>query len=119
MGFYVLVNSTGIEEVAATQLPQIPEIQKLVGIPGQEAFFEAVYNCYSDPSLAVLVDDDFLRKAHQPTMLTPKRVILQGQVLIVAIDRAAEDFGLLTLQQVEIVKRETRLYQHSQNTQNS
>jgi hypothetical protein len=56
MLFYALVNSTGIEEVAATELPQIPEIQKLVGIPGQEAFFEAVYHCYSDPSLAVLCD---------------------------------------------------------------
>ncbi len=55
MQFYVLVNSTGIEEVAATELPQIPEIQKLVGIPGEEAFFEAVYGCYSDQSLAVCV----------------------------------------------------------------
>ena len=44
MRFYALVNSTGIEEVAATELPQIPEIQKLVGIPGEEAFFEAVYH---------------------------------------------------------------------------
>jgi hypothetical protein len=56
MRFYVLVNSTGIQEVAATELPQIPEIQKLVGIPGEEAFFEAVYGCYSDQSVAVLCD---------------------------------------------------------------
>ncbi|MEG4424895.1 MULTISPECIES: hypothetical protein [unclassified Microcoleus] len=109
--FYVLINSTGIEEVAATELPQIPEIQKLVGIPEQEAFFEAVYHCYSDLSLAVLVDDDFLRKAHQPTMLTPRRVILQGQVLVVAIDPQIADFCLLTQQQVELVKQETKLYQ--------
>lgn len=109
--FYVLINSTGIEEVAATELPQIPEIQKLVGISGEEAFFEAVYGCYSDQSLAVLVDDDFLRKAHQPTMLTPKRVILQGQVLVVAIDAQQEDFCLLTKQQLELVKKETKLFQ--------
>lgn len=111
MQFYVLVNSTGTQEVQATELPPIPELQKLVGIPGEEAFFEAVYRCYSDPSLAVLCDDDFLRKAHQPTMLTPKRVILQGQVLVVAIDPQIEDFCLLTQQQVELVKRETKLYQ--------
>lgn len=82
MRYYVLINSTGIEEVAATELPQIPEIQKLVGIPGQEAFFEAVYGCYSDPSLAVLCDDDFLRKGYQPTLVTPTGVVLQGQVLL-------------------------------------
>ncbi|MEG4805402.1 hypothetical protein QUB63_32555 [Microcoleus sp. ARI1-B5] len=111
MRFYVLINSTGIQEVAATELPQIPEIQKLVGIPGEEAFFEAVYHCYSDPSLAILCDDDELRKAHQPTMLTPKRVILQGQIFVVAIDPQIEDFCLLTQQQVDLVKRETKLYQ--------
>ncbi|MEG4350261.1 hypothetical protein QUA74_11015 [Microcoleus sp. LAD1_D3] len=109
--FYVLINSTGIEEVAATELPQIPELQKLVGIPGEEAFFEAVYHCYSDLSLAVLCDDEFLLKAHQPTMLTPKRVILQGQVLVVASDPQIADFCLLTQKQVELVKRETKLYQ--------
>jgi len=111
MRFYVLVNSTGIQEVAANELPQMPEIQKLVGIPGQEAFFEAVYGCYSEQSLAVLCDDDFLRKAHQPTMITRKRVILQGQVLVVAIEPQIQDFCLFTQQQVEWVKRETKLYQ--------
>jgi hypothetical protein len=44
-------------------------------------------------------------------MLTPKRVILQGQVLVVAIDPQIEDFCLLTKQQVELVKQETKLYQ--------
>ena len=111
MQFYVLVNSTGIEEIAANELPQMPEIQKLVGIPGQEAFFEAVYGCYSDQSLTVLCDDDFLRKGYQPTLVTPTGVVLQGQVLIVAIDPQIEDFCLLTQQQVELVKRETKLYQ--------
>ncbi|MEG4587185.1 hypothetical protein QUA54_18490 [Microcoleus sp. MOSTC5] len=111
MQFYVLVNSTGIEEVVATELPQIPELQKLVGIPGEEAYLEPVYQCYSDPSIVILCDEEFLRKAHQPTMLTPKRVILQGQLLVVAIDPQIEDFCLLTQQQVELVKRETKLYQ--------
>ncbi|MEG4965750.1 hypothetical protein QUB11_03735 [Microcoleus sp. B6-A1] len=109
--FYVLINSTGIQEVAATEVPKLPELQKLVGIPGQEAYLEPVYQCYSDPLLAVLCDEEFLRKAHQPTMLTPNRVVLQGQVLVVAIDPQIEDFCLLTQQQVELVKRETKLYQ--------
>ena len=44
-------------------------------------------------------------------MLTPKRVILQGQVLVVAIDAQQEDFCLLTKQQLELVKKETKLFQ--------
>ena len=111
MQFYVLINSTGIEEVAATEVPKLPEFQKLVGIPGEEAYLEPVYQCYSDLSIVILCDEEFLRKAHQPTMLTPKRVILQGQVLVVAIDPQMEDFCLLTKQQIELVKRETKLYQ--------
>ncbi|MEG4518808.1 DUF3846 domain-containing protein [Microcoleus sp. AT9b-C5] len=109
--FYVLINSTGIEEVAATELPKLPELQKLVGIPGQQAYLEPVYQCYSDRSITILCDEEFLRKAHQPTMLTPQRVILQGQILVVAMDNQIEDFCLLTQQQVELVKRETKLYQ--------
>ncbi|NQE36752.1 hypothetical protein [Microcoleus asticus] len=111
MPFYILVNSTGIEEEVATELPQLPELQKLVGFPGEEAYLEPVYQCYSDPSIVILCDEEFLRKACQPTMLTPKRVILQGQLLVVAIDPQIEDFCLLTQQQVELVKRETKLYQ--------
>ncbi|MEG4503807.1 hypothetical protein QUA81_13160 [Microcoleus sp. F6_B4] len=111
MRFYVLVNSTGIEEVAATEFPKLPELQKLVGIPGEEAYLEPVYQCYSDRSITILCDEEFLRKGCQPTMIIPSRVVLQGQVLVVAIDPQIEDFCLLTQQQVEIVKRETKLYQ--------
>ena len=79
--FYALINSTGIEKVKATEVPKLPEIQKLVGIPGEEAFFEAVYKCYSDPSIVILCDDEFLRKAYQPTLVTRNEVTLQGQVV--------------------------------------
>lgn len=110
MRFYALVNSTGIEEVAATEVPKLPEIQNLVGIPGEEAFFEAVYKCYSDPLLVILCDDEFLRKAYEPTLLTRNGVTLQGQVLIVAIDPQIQDFCLLTKKQLELVKQESTLY---------
>ena len=109
--FYALINDTGIQEVVATAIPGIEEIQKLVGIPGEDTFFEAVYQCYSDKSIALLVDDDFLRKAQQPTLITPQRVILQGQIIVLAIDAQQEDFCLLTKQQLELVKKETKLFQ--------
>jgi hypothetical protein len=62
--FYVLINSTGIQEVEATEMPTVPEIQKLVGIPGEEAFFEGVYQRYSDPLIAILCDDEFLIRTY-------------------------------------------------------
>jgi hypothetical protein len=108
--FYALINSTGIQEVEATEMPTVPEIQKLVGIPGEEAFFEGVYQRYSDLSIAILCDDNFLMKACQPTLLTPDGITLQGQLLIVALDTQIEDFCLLTQKPLEIVKKESKLY---------
>ncbi|MEG4576992.1 hypothetical protein QUA56_30625 [Microcoleus sp. N3A4] len=108
--FYALINSTGIQEVQATEMPTVAEIQKLVGIPGKEAFFEGVYQCYSDLSIAILCDDEFLRKAYQPTLVIPDGITLQGQLLIVAMDTQIEDFCLLTQRQLEIVKKESKIY---------
>jgi len=110
MRFYALINSTGIQEVKATEMPTVQEIQKLVGIPGEEAFFEGVYRCYSDPLIAILCDDEFLMKGSQPTLLTPDSITLQGQLLIVALDTQIEDFCLLTQKQLEIVKKESKVY---------
>ncbi|MEG3935748.1 MULTISPECIES: DUF3846 domain-containing protein [unclassified Microcoleus] len=108
--FYVLINSTGIQEVTATEMPTVAEIQKLVGIPGEEGFFEGVYKRYSDQSIAILCDDEFLMKGCQPTLLTPDGITLQGQLLIVGIDMQIEDFCLLTEKQLEIVKKESKIY---------
>jgi hypothetical protein len=108
--FYALINSTGIQEVQATEMPTIAEIQNLVGIPGKEAFFEGVYQRYSDLSIAILCDDEFLIKACQPTLVLPDGTILHGQLLIVALDTQIEDFCLLTQQQLEIVKKESKVY---------
>ena len=108
--FYALINSTGIQEVQATELPKLSEIQKLVGIPGKEAFLEAVYQCYSDLSIAILCDDEFLIKGCQPTLVLPNGTILHGQLFIVARNIQIEDFCLLTQQQLEIVKKESKVY---------
>jgi hypothetical protein len=112
--FYVLINQNGISTYSAEKPLIIEEMQKLVGIEGEEAYIEvASYRSYSDPLIVMICDDDFLRKSCQPTCITAEGAVIHGQVLVLAIDRATEDFGLLTLQQVEIVKRETRLYRHS------
>ncbi|MEG4166528.1 MULTISPECIES: hypothetical protein [unclassified Microcoleus] len=110
--FYALINhSTGVQEVEATEMPTMKELQNLVGISGDEyAFFEGVYKRYSDPSIAILCDDNFLSKACQPTLLTPDGTTLQGQLVIVALDNQIEDFCLLTQKQLEIVKKESKVY---------
>ena len=110
MKSYILVNADEIQEKEAEEMLNLEEIQNLVGEPGKEAFFESVYNCYSDRLIAILCDDDSLRKHHQPTCVTSTGVVLHGQVLIVRIDPQIDDYNLLTPQQVEIVKRETKLY---------
>jgi hypothetical protein len=61
----------------------------------------------------MICDDELLKKSCQQTCITAEGAVIHGQVLVLAIDRATEDFGLLTLQQVKIVKQETRLYLHS------
>ncbi|MEG4397084.1 DUF3846 domain-containing protein [Microcoleus sp. BROC3] len=108
--FYALINSTGIQEVQATEMPKLHEIQKLVGIPGKEAFLEAVYQCYSDSSIAILCDDEFLLKGCQPTLVLPNGTILHGQLFIVAQNIQIEDFCLLTQKQLEIIKKESKIY---------
>jgi hypothetical protein len=106
---YILVNADGIQEVEAEEMLNLKEIQNLVGVPGEEAFFEPVYQCYSDRSIVILCDDDSLRKHHQPTCVTSTGVVLHGQIIIVRIEPQIEDYNFLTPQQVEIV-RETKLY---------
>lgn len=112
--FYVLINQDGITVHSAEKPLVIKEMQSLVGIESEEAYIEvASYRSYSEPLIVMICDDEFLRKSCQPTCITAEGAVIHGQVLVLAIDRATEDFGLLTLQQVEIVKRETRLYLHS------
>ena len=70
MQFYALVNSNRVEEVAAEESLTLKEMQSLVGFPGEEAFVEPVYYNYSDKPLVMLCDEDFLKKACQPTCIT-------------------------------------------------
>ena len=106
---YILVKADGIQEVEAEEMLNLKEIQNLVGVPGEQAFFEPVYQCYSDRSIVILCDDDSLRKHHQPTCVTSTGVVLHGQIIIVRIAPQIEDYNFLTPPQVEIV-RETKLY---------
>lgn len=106
--FYLLINSKGIQEVEATELPSVKGMQDLVGIPGESAAFQAVHGCYTDHSLVVLCDDEFLRKDPEPVLVT-YRGTLQGQLIVVALNNQRDDYTLLTQDQVELVKQESIL----------
>ena len=108
--FYVLINSTGIEVRESKEMLTLKEMQNLVGVEGEPAYIEvASYRSFSDKSLAMICDDEFLMKGCQPTCITIEGHVVQGQVLVLGTNKAAEDFGLLSQRQVEIVKSQARL----------
>ena len=108
--FYVLINQQGITAHEVNEMITLEMMQNLVGVEGEPAYIEvASYRSYSDDSIVMICDDEFLRKDYNPTCHTLEGNTIHGQVLVLGIDKANEDFGLLTLAQVEIVKGETKL----------
>ena len=108
--FYVLIGSDGIEVRESKEMLTLKEMQNLVGVEGEPAYIEvASYRSFSDKSLAMICDDEFLMKGCQPTCITIEGHVVQGQVLVLGTNKAAEDFGLLSQRQVEIVKSQARL----------
>ena len=108
--FYVLIGSDSIEVRESKEMLTLKEMQNLVGVEGEPAYIEvASYRSFSDKSLAMICDDEFLMKECQPTCMTMEGNVIHGQVLVLGTNKAAEDFGLLSQQQVEIVKSQIRL----------
>ena len=108
--FYVLIGSDSIEVLESKEMLTLKEMQNLVGVEGEPAYIEvASYRSFSDKSLAMICDDEFLMKECQPTCMTMEGNVIHGQVLVLGTNKAAEDFGLLSQQQVEIVKSQARL----------
>ncbi|MEG4286271.1 DUF3846 domain-containing protein [Microcoleus sp. A006_D1] len=110
--FYVLIDDKSITVHNADEMLTLKEMQNLVGIENEPAYIEvASYHSYSDRSIIMICDDEFLLKSYKPTCYTAEKVVIHGQVLILGTDAANGDFGLLTLKQTEIIKQETKLYQ--------
>ena len=108
--FYVLIGSDSIDVRESKEMLTLKEMQNLVGVEGEPAYIEvASYRSFSDKSLAMICDDEFLMKGCQPTCITIEGHVVQGQVLVLGTNKAEEDFGLLSQQQVEIVKSQIRL----------
>lgn len=80
-------------------------MQNLVGVEGESASVEFVYQRFSDPNIDLVCDDEFLLKQLPTCCVTSDRnTILCGNVLAVGC-QGSETVGL-TQSQIEIVKRE-------------
>lgn len=108
--FYVLINSNGIDVRESKEMLTLKEMQNLVGIEGESAYIEvASYRSFSDKSIAMICDEEFLMKECQPTCITIEGHVVHGQVLVLGTNAEGNDFGLLTMEQVQIVKSQARL----------
>ncbi len=108
--FYILINSNGIEVRVAKKMLSLRKMQNLVGIEGEPAYIEvASYRNFSDKSISMICDEEFLMKECQPTCKTIEGTVIHGQVLIVGTNAEENDFDLLTREQVLIVRREIKL----------
>ena len=97
--FYVLIGSDSIEVRESKEMLTLKEMQNLVGVEGEPAYIEvASYRSFSDKSLAMICDDEFLMKGCQPTCITIEGNVIHGQVLVLGTNKAEEDFDLLSQQ---------------------
>ncbi|MEG5043467.1 hypothetical protein [Microcoleus sp. B4-C1] len=111
--YYVLLNSNGIEVKETSEMPSYEQMADWVGIPGEQVHkhIDVVYGNYSDPAIVMIVDDESpVRDDYQPTCMSTGGDVLLGQVLIFHHDVVNQDFCLLSVEQLQIVKQETRLY---------
>ncbi len=109
MGFFVLVNAGQVLVKESDRMLSLKEMQNLVGIEGKSAYIEvASYRSFSDKSIAMICDEEFLMKKCQPTCITIEGHVVHGQVLVLGTNAEEDDFGLLTAKQVEIVTSEIR-----------
>ena len=106
---YALINSNGIEAQKAEKMLTLREMQDFVGIQGKPAYIESVYRQFTDQTIVLICDDEFLLKGYKPTCRTRTGLILHGQVLALALSTTEPDFCLLTERQFEIVKAELKL----------
>jgi len=109
MGYYGLLNRSGLEIVTSKKMLSYEEMQDLVGVKGEDAYFEvATSKSFSDTHIDLICDDESIRKRHKPTCVTTEGYTLHGQVLILATGITRGNFQLLTKKQAEIVRTQVK-----------
>jgi hypothetical protein len=101
---YALINNKGIHRCVLDAPMTLVQMKNLVGKEGEKAYVEYVCNQFSDTSIDLICDEDFLRKGFLPTCVTQRGIVLHGQVIAAAV-RGADTVGL-TEQQFQIICQE-------------
>lgn len=96
---YLLINNDGI--LIKEGLPNLQTMQTLVGNPHEKAWIEFVYEQFDDYNIVLICDDSGLLKRLKPTCITPKRLMLHGQILAVKYKHG--NLASLTNRQLNIV----------------
>ncbi|MCT7977571.1 DUF3846 domain-containing protein [Laspinema olomoucense] len=87
---------------------ELKPMQNLVGEEGDSASVEYVYQLFSDPTIDLVCDDEFIFKSFDATCVSNKfspPIILCGNVMAVATTNEGKTIGL-TQQQLDIVLNE-------------
>lgn len=102
MIFYALIDNTGIRRLQTTKKLGLRDFQNYVGIEGESAYIEIIYNQFSDGLINLSCDEDAHEKELLLTCITNKGIPLCGQVVAAAYTPGGDTIGL-TDEQVQIV----------------
>ena len=95
---YALINTTGIHRLELEQKLELTDLQNRVGIEGENAYIEYVREQFTDPTIDLICDEEFLLKELPLTCITEKRIKLCGQIIAAAYTKEGDTVGLTEAQ---------------------
>ena len=114
--FILVTQEQEIETYMTKSMLTIEEINDYMvfdGVPANSQIVEEL--SFSDPSIVMLCDADAGFKELEANCLTKTGEVICGEVLILTNSKSdesdADNMGMLTLRQAQIVKEELRFYQ--------
>ena len=90
---YALINRTGIHRLELEEM-KLADLQNRVGVEGENAYIEYVREQFSDPTIDLICDEEFLLKELPLTCITDKRIKLCGQIIAAACTPDGDTIGL-------------------------
>jgi len=109
MGYYGLLNRSGLELVKSKKMLTRDEMRDLVGVKADYNYFiVGSSKSFSDTHIDLVCGDESINKGHDPTCVTREGYTLHGQILILGSDVTGGNFQLLTKKQAEIVRTQVK-----------
>jgi hypothetical protein len=95
---YALINATGIHRLEVPEKLGLAQLQNLVGVADESALVEYVGNQFTDQTIDLICDEEFLFKELLLTCITHSDIRLCGQVIAAAVTEEGETIGLTEAQ---------------------